>query len=226
MERTEFLKLGAFCLERMSLKAQQALYNLAVSNLPFSGPVLSELNEIENGYDFVKACGGKLDVSGFWDILAFCSQSAINRLVTDSALKEAFLKCDILEGYFIRNNEAVYQTLNMEATLEWFRQVLGWPGIIEARDAAGNGTYGLIMPQEQTGAAVTRGLYLQLERGEPVKSIGVFMVVWGINGLRQRALSGGWKDLTPIEHAPWGASIFTITTCDGTKMVFCEPDSL
>ncbi len=226
MEKVEFLKLGAFCLERMSLKAQKELLRLAENGVSFTGPVLSELNGIEKGYDFVKACGGRLDLTGFMDILIFCGQPAIDRIITDKERKDAFLKSREIEGYFIRENESVYHTLDMDATIRWFKTVLGWPGVIEAKDEAGNGTYGLITPHDNTNAAQTRGLYIQLWRGEPVKSVVGYMGVWGLNNLRQCIIDNGWKQVTPVEKKDWGASAFDMTTCDGSLLRFYEPDQI
>ena len=55
MERIDSLKLGAFCIKRMSLQAQKELLSIAEKGLPFTDSVLSELREIENGSDFINA---------------------------------------------------------------------------------------------------------------------------------------------------------------------------
>jgi hypothetical protein len=81
MERTEFLKLGAFCVKRMSLKIQRELLSLAEDGTPFTGSALSEFSGIDGGEDFVTACGGILDLSGFMDILTYCDQPTIDRII-------------------------------------------------------------------------------------------------------------------------------------------------
>lgn len=55
MEKVEQYKLGAFCVQRMSLQAQQELRKLTEKDSFFTDTVLSELNEIERGRDFIKA---------------------------------------------------------------------------------------------------------------------------------------------------------------------------
>ena len=53
-EKSEYLKLGAYCLQRMSHKGQKELLLLAEKNQSFTDLVISELREIENGDDFIK----------------------------------------------------------------------------------------------------------------------------------------------------------------------------
>jgi hypothetical protein len=223
MERIEFLKLGAFCVKRMSLKTQKELLFLAENGIPFNDSVLSELHEIDNGKDFVKACGGKLDISGFMDILTYCDQPTIDRIIINDEHKSIFLCSKEIDGYFVRANAAIYYTNDMDATLKWFEKILGWPGVIEARDEAGNGTYGLIEPHKKTYSPDNGSPYLQLMRGEPSKSVAGFIQVWGLNNLRQRAIDNGWIQLTQIKELFWGANLFVMTTCDGSLIQFYEP---
>ena len=223
MERIELLKLGAYCLMRLSLKAQRELLSLTENGQPFSETVLSELNGIKNGKIFIGACGGGLDLPVFMDVLAFCDRSTVNRIITDDKHKELFLKSGESGGYFINANEAIYHTLDMDGTIAWFKNTLGWEGIIEARDEAGNGTYGLIQPYLKTGALNNLSPYIQMQRGEPLKSIVTFMGVWGLDNLRQRVIDNGWTVVTPVEKAEWGASVFILETGDGSKMIFYEP---
>jgi hypothetical protein len=226
MERTDFLKLGAFCVKRMSLKAQKTLLSLAEKESPFSDSVLSELHEINNGKKFIKACSGKLDLSGFMDILTCCDQPTIDRILVKDEYISSFLGSIEIEGHFVIENCAVYFTNDMETTMKWFKKVLGWSGIIEARDKAGNGTYGLIEPHVKANSPGNRSPYMQLMRGEPSKSVTGFIKVWGLINLRQRAIDNGWTELTPIKEQPWGANLFTMTTCDCSLLQFYEPITL
>lgn len=223
MERTDFLKMGAFCMKRMSSKAQKELLSLAENGLPFADSVLSELSDIENGTNFAKTCGGKLGISDFMDILTFCDQPVIDRIITDDQHKSAFLRSGEINGYFVLENNAIYYTKDMEATIRWFEKVLGWTGQIEARDEKGNGTYGLIEPQMKANTLRNRSPYLQLMKSEPSKTVVGFIKVWGVKSLRQRALDNGWTQMTPIEKQPWGSELFTMTTCDGSLLWFYEP---
>ena len=106
MERIDFLKLGAFCIKRMSLKAQEEMLFLAENGLSFTDSVLNELHEIESGRDFVDACGGTLDLSAFMDILTFCDQPTIDRIIKTDGQKSAFLRSKEINGHFIIENAA------------------------------------------------------------------------------------------------------------------------
>lgn len=90
-EKAEFLKLGAFCVKRMSSKAQKELLFLAENGSLFTDSVLSELGEINNGKDFVAACDGALDISSFMDILTYCDQPTIDRIIVNDEHKRICL---------------------------------------------------------------------------------------------------------------------------------------
>lgn len=223
MDRIEFMKLGAFCVKRMSLKTQKELLFLAENDIPFTDSVLSELREIDNGKDFVTACGGMLDVSSLMDILTYCDQPTIDRIIVDDEHKSNFLCSKEINGHFVLENAAIYYTNDMDATGQWFEKVLGWSGVIEARDELGNGTYGLIEPHMKSNSLGNRSPYMQLMRGKPSKSITGYIKVWGLSNLRQRAIDNGWTKLTPIKEQFWGANLFVMTTCDGSLLQFYEP---
>lgn len=114
----------------------------------------------------------------------------------------------------------------MDATVQWFERVLGWTGVIEARDGSGKGAYGLILPNLPAYSAGNRSPYMQLMRGEPSKSVAGFIKVWGLSGLWQRVIDKGWTEMTPIERQFWGADLFVMTTCDGSLLQFYEPITL
>ena len=226
METTDFLKLGAWCLERLSLKHQRELLSLAENNSPFSDTVLAGLRDIDRGEEFISESGGSLDIFTFMDILACCDQPSIDRLVNDGRLKRLLLQSEQTGGYLVLDNEAVYYTYDMDNTVHWFNRVLGWPGLVEERDDSGYGLYGLVVPRLDTHVATNRGPYLQLMRGDPTLDTVAFIKVWGLDGLRQRILDHGWIEVTPIEKTGWGARLFALTTCDGSLIRFHEPDEL
>jgi hypothetical protein len=226
MERNELLKLGAFCVRRMSLKGQKELLRLAENELLFSDVVINELNEIENGGEFTSACGGRLTLSDFMDVLTYCDQPAIDRIITDEKHKKLFLQSVEINGHFVLENGAIYYTLDMDNTVQWFQAVLGWPGVVEARDASGKGLYGLIEPHMKAGGPGNRSPYMQLMRGQSTESVAGFIKVWGLDNLRQQIIANGWLEVTPIKNEPWGARLFAVTTCDGSELRFYEPDTV
>jgi AraC family transcriptional regulator len=131
-----------------------------------------------------------------------------------------------INGHYVLENDSIYYTKDMDATVRWFEKVLEWPGVIEARDESGNGVYGLIQPHEKSNTLGNRSPYVQLLRGEPLKSVTGFVKVWGLDNLRQRAIDNGWTELTPIIEQPWGARLFVMTTGDGSLLQFYEPLAL
>ena len=223
MERAEFLKLGAFCVKRMSLKAQKEMLSLAENGIAFTDSVLSELRKIDNGKKFAMSCDEILSPSDFMDILTYCDQPTIDRIIENDEQKSNFLRSKEINGHFVIENAAVYYTNDMDATIRWFEKVLEWPGKIEARDETGKGTYGLIEPHIKSNSLGNRSPYMQLMRGEPSKTVTGFMKVWGLNNLRQRTIDNGWTKMTPIEEQFWGANLFTMTTGDGSLITFYEP---
>ena len=226
MEKEEFYKLGAFCVQRMSLRAQREISLLTINGSPFNDIVLSEIKRTDKGRDFIAACEGKLGTSDFWSILTYCDQPTLDRIITDISCKDSFLDSKEITGHFVLENAAIYYSKNMEATISWFEKTLGWQGVIEARDESGNGTYGLIVPHIKANTPGNRKPYLQLMKGEPSKSVVAFIKVWGLVNLRQKAIDSGWTNLTSIEKQLWGAHLFVMTTCDESLIQFYEPDTL
>lgn len=48
------------------------------------------------------------------------------------------------KGYYVKENAAVYFTKNMDDTVKWFEDILGWYSNIVERDEQGNGCYGAV----------------------------------------------------------------------------------
>ncbi|MFA5308737.1 MAG: hypothetical protein WC370_04525 [Dehalococcoidales bacterium] len=226
MERNELLKLGAFCLKRLSLKGQKELLRLAENEVPFSDFALAGLGETEKGQEFIAACGGRLSMTDLMDILTCCDQPTIDRIITDDRHKSLFLESAEINGHFVLENNAIYYTLDMDSTLLWFQKVLGWPGVVEARDASGKGLYGLISPHLKASAPGNRSPYMQLMRGQPAESVAGFIKIWGLDKLRQQIIANGWLEMTPVKQEPWGARLFAVTTGDGSELRFYEPDTV
>ncbi len=226
MERNNFLKLGAHCLQRLSLKTQRELLSLSEAGQPFSENVISELRDIENGLKFLSACTGKLSAADFMDILACCDQPTISRIIADDEHKQRLLGSPVLRGYIILENAAIYYTNDMDNTIRWFEKILGWKGVIDVRDEAGYGAYGYIVPYMDAYVAVNRPPYLQLMRGDIDQPVTAFIKVWGLGGLRQHILDNGWTEVSTIEEAGWGSRLFSLTTCDDCLLRFYEPNRL
>ncbi len=165
MEQQEVLKTYAHSIVRLSHPAQLALLGSARSGQELPKRVRQELAELEHGAAFLQAFAGGMGLGALMDTLAYCDQSTVDRLLTDRELREAFLRSAELPGHHVVENEAVYHSLDLEATLSWFQRVLGWQGFLEAWDENGRGAYGLVLPQMAAAAPGARVRYVQLMQG-------------------------------------------------------------
>ena len=121
------------------------------------------------------------------------------------------------KGYYVKENAAVYFTKNMDDTVKWFEDILGWYSNIVERDEQGNGCYGAVfemIPEvEKTHMAPFTGFHMFY--GEPSKEVISFMQVQGIEKMHEYITAKGWDKITEIVHQPWGGKTCKITTIDG-----------
>lgn len=121
------------------------------------------------------------------------------------------------KGYYVKENAAVYFTKNMDDTVKWFEDILGWYSNIVERDEQGRGCYGAVfemLPEvEKTHMAPFTGFHMFY--GEPSKEVISFMQVQGIEKMHEYITAKGWDKITEIVHQPWGGKTCEITTIDG-----------
>lgn len=129
-------------------------------------------------------------------------------------------------GYSVIENRPVYYTQDMDATVKWFKEILGWFGGIDARDNQGKGIYGCVLPVpgELVHMKVTEFNGIHLFPGEPSNRVEGFMMVDSIEKLSEYVHSHGWEEISSIEHQPWGARSCNVTSIDGTVITFFELD--
>lgn len=127
-------------------------------------------------------------------------------------------------GYVVRENGPVYFTQDMDKTVKWFTDVLGWFGDIVARDKNGAGEYGCVFdyPSEVAFAHLTPFRGFHLFTGEPIKGVAGFLMVEGLDALHQLVKDNGWSKISAIEPKPWGARECQVTTPDGCILRFFE----
>ena len=127
-------------------------------------------------------------------------------------------------GYYVKENEPIYVCKDMDKTIGWFRDVLGWFGSVIARDDNGAGVYGGVhdYPTELVVAHTFPIAGFQLNKGEPSKGLVGFIHVKGLERLRQYVLKNDWQQITEIQKMPYGVSECFITTIDGCIIGFCE----
>ena len=127
-------------------------------------------------------------------------------------------------GYIVRENGPVYFTRDMEKTVKWFEDVLGWFGDVAGRDEKGRPVYGCVFdyPSEVAVAHLTPFRGFHLFTGEPVKGVVGFLMIEGLDSFHKLVKDNGWNKITDIEPQPWGARECRVTTPDGCILRFFE----
>lgn len=127
-------------------------------------------------------------------------------------------------GYAVKEAGTVYYTENMDKTLDWFENVLGWYGQIEQRDENNIGCYGCVshMPTEIETMHIAPFAGIHMFKGKPIKQMIGFMLVQGIENLYNHIKKCGWNDVSEIICEHWGARSCTVKTIDGSILKFFE----
>lgn len=127
-------------------------------------------------------------------------------------------------GYVVKETGAVYYTQDMDNTLKWFKEVLGWYGQIEERDEKNTGLYGCVnnIPIEFEALHIAPFTGIHMFKGEPLKMMAGFMLVQGVEQLYQFVKKNGWNQITEVKLQPWGGKTCSVTTIDGSILTFFE----
>lgn len=127
-------------------------------------------------------------------------------------------------GYVVKETGAVYYTQDMDETLKWFKDVLGWYGQIEARDENNAGTYGCVnnIPIEIESMHIAPFTGIHMFKGEPLPRMVGFMLVQGIDKLYKFVKKSGWNQITAVTTELWGGKTCKVTTIDGSVLEFFE----
>lgn len=127
-------------------------------------------------------------------------------------------------GYVVRENGPVYFTEDMDATVRWFEEVLGWYGDVVAREADGKGGYGCVFdyPSEIAVAHLTPFRGFHLFPGKPAEGVVGFLMIEGVDALRRYVLDHGWTQVSEVIEQPWGAREIQITTPEHNVLRFFE----
>ncbi len=127
-------------------------------------------------------------------------------------------------GYSVKENGAVYYTLDMDQTAKWFEDVLGWYAGIDERNENGVGTYGCatFLPGEVKNLAQIPFNGLHMFYGKPEQRTAAFIQVDDIENLCAFVKGNGWKKIGEIKEQPWGARECQVTTVDGSIIRFFQ----
>lgn len=124
-------------------------------------------------------------------------------------------------GYTVKGNGPVYYTKDMEKTVKWFEDVLGWYANIDEKDVYGCATP---IPGELINMKITSFNGIHLFYGEPIKQAVAFIQVEGVDELFNYVKSKGWEQITEILPQSWGSKECAVTTIDGSIMRFFQID--
>lgn len=127
-------------------------------------------------------------------------------------------------GYVVKETGAVYYTQDMDNTLKWFKEVLGWYGQIDARDENNVGTYGCVtnIPIEIESLHIAPFTGIHMFKGEAIPRVVGFMLVQGIEQLYEFVKKSGWNQITEVINEQWGGKTCEVTTIDGSVLKFFE----
>lgn len=127
-------------------------------------------------------------------------------------------------GYVVKETGAIYYTQDMDKTLEWFKEILGWYGEIGVRDENNVGTYGCVnnIPMEIEALHIAPFTGIHMFKGDSVQRMVGFMLVQGIEQLYVFVKNNGWNQITEVITEPWGGKTCEVTTIDGSVLRFFE----
>lgn len=127
-------------------------------------------------------------------------------------------------GYVVKETGAVYYTQDMDKTLKWFKEVLGWYGQIEARDENNVGIYGCVnnIPIEIEALHIAPFTGIHMFKGDPLPMMVGFMLVQGVEQLYAFVKKNEWNQITEVITEPWGGKTCEVTTIDGSVLKFFE----
>ena len=127
-------------------------------------------------------------------------------------------------GYVVKENGPVYYTTDMEKTIRWFEDVLGWYGEVADRDPDGVGMYGCVynIPPEIEALRVAPFTGIHLFHGKPKGDMIALLYIRGIEALRAFVKANGWNKITEVRGEEWGSKFLDVKTPDGYVLRFLE----
>ena len=127
-------------------------------------------------------------------------------------------------AYSVIETEMIYYSLDMDKTVKWFEDILGWYGNVFDRNDQNIGTYGFVsdLPQEiiYSGAVPARTIHLWY--GEPAQKVIVFVKVKNVDKMRDYVMENGWEKISGIYESGASPKTCDVTTIDGSIIWFFE----
>lgn len=149
-----------------------------------------------------------------------------DRISVQDLLKGDADKMDKLKdrGYSVKGSDLIYYTNDMDKTVEWFKDILGWYAGVDARNEDNSARYGcaLPFPGELVHMSLADAKLIHFFPGEPDKRTIGFIRVNGVDSLYEYVTGQGWTDITEVVEQSWGGRTCHVTTIDGCVLMFAE----
>lgn len=127
-------------------------------------------------------------------------------------------------SYYVKESVPIYYTKDMDKTVKWFKDILGWYGDIIDRNDDGVGVYGFVsdMPKEQVASRAVPFYGFHMWHGESLNKTLALIQVQGINSLYKYVKKNGWSQISDIHETACSPKTCNISTPDGSVLTFFE----
>lgn len=126
--------------------------------------------------------------------------------------------------YFVIETEMIYYTADMDKTVKWFKDVLGWYGDVIDRNEDGIGLYGFVsdLPQEIVCSGTVTAKTIHLWSGDAAEKVIAFIRVKNVDLLREFVIKQGWEKISEVYESGASPKTCDVTTVDGSVLWFYE----
>lgn len=126
--------------------------------------------------------------------------------------------------YSVIETEMIYYSPDMEKTVKWFEDILGWYGDVFDRNEQGIGVYGFVsdLPQEIMCSGAVKARTIHLWYGDAAQKVVAFIRVNSLEKMRGYVVEQGWDKISGIYESGLSPKTCDVTTIDGSILYFYE----
>lgn len=127
-------------------------------------------------------------------------------------------------GYSVIETEMIYYSPDMDKTVKWFEDILGWYGNVMDRNEQGIGVYGFVsdLPQEIMYSGAVNARTIHLWYGDTPQKVIAFVKVKSIEKMRGYVVEQCWTKISEIYDSALSPKTCDVTTIDGSILYFFE----
>lgn len=127
-------------------------------------------------------------------------------------------------GHYVSDIEVVYFSPNIEQTVRWFEETLGWYGNTFDKNEQGAATYGYVsdLPQDIMETGAIPGKTIHIWPGEAQKRVLAFVRVDDLAAVHALVIKNGWTRITDVFSTGLSRKTCTLTTNDGSELMFYQ----